>query len=270
MDPRPSFFHRSRQRLESLPVLGPLLASVSEMERATLAVIGAGTIALYFFAKVADAVVEGEYGRFDRGLLLALRNPLDPSDPLGPPWLEESMRDMTALGGTAVLTLITLLAVVFLLLTRKRHAALLVAVSVAGGTLLSQGLKFGFDRPRPDLVPHGMAVYSQSFPSGHAMLSAVVYLTLGALLVRTQARKRVKAFLLGTAVLITAIVGVSRIYLGVHWPTDVLGGWALGAAWAALSWLLMLWLQRTGEVEAEDGEGPADRAPPGGSPGDSG
>ncbi|MDI4665738.1 phosphatase PAP2 family protein [Xanthobacter autotrophicus] len=251
LDAKNSLFDTGLRRLEALPVIGPLLASVSRMERATLAVLGFIAVAFYVFVKVADEVVEGDTGRLDRDLILALRNPADPSDPLGPPWLEEMMRDFTAMGGTGVLTLLTILVVLFLLMTRKRHSALLVAFSVAGGTALSQLLKWGFDRPRPDFVPHGMSVYSQSFPSGHAMLSAVVYLTLGALLARTQARTRVKVYLLGAAAALTVIVGVSRIYLGVHWPTDVLGGWALGAAWAFSCWLLMVWLQRRGEVEGE-------------------
>lgn len=246
-----SHLRRGLGRLERLPLVGPLLASVSTMERATLAVVGFIAFAFYLFLAVADEVMEGAPGSLDRGILLALRNPADPSDPLGPPWVEEMMRDLTALGGTSVLTLLTLAVIAFLILTRKRHAALLVAVSVAGGTILSQGLKWGFDRPRPDLVPHGMSVYSQSFPSGHAMLAAVVYLTLAALLARTQTRTRVKLFLLGTAAVLTVVVGISRIYLGVHWPTDVVGGWALGAAWASSCWLVMLWLQRKGEVEGE-------------------
>lgn len=250
-----SLIQSGRRRRAAIPVLGPLLHSVSTMEKATLAVVAFSAFAFYLFIVVADVVTEGDAGALDRGILLALRNPADTSDPLGPAWFEESMRDLTALGGTTVLSLITVLAIVFLLMTARRHAALMVAVSVLGGTLLSQGLKWGFDRARPDLVPHGMAVYSQSFPSGHAMLSAVVYLTLGALLARTQARTRMRVFLLGAAAAVTVIVGISRIYLGVHWPTDVLGGWALGAAWASVCWLLMLWLQRRGEVEGEQPDG---------------
>lgn len=262
--PTPSRLARGLRRLEALPVIGRLLATVSHMERLTLATLGFTACALYAFVKIADEVTEGETGGLDRGILLALRDPANLSDPLGPPWFEEMMRDFTALGSTGVLTLITLLVLVFLLLTQKRHAALLVAVSVAGGTALSQVMKWGFDRPRPDLVPHGMAVYTQSFPSGHAMLSAIVYLTLGALLARTQARVRVKVFLLAAAAGLTVIVGASRIYLGVHWPTDVLGGWVLGAGWAALCWLLMLWLQRKGDVEGEEAAVPApDTAKPG-------
>lgn len=240
-----------------LPVIGPLLASVSGMERATLAGIGFAALSAYAFFKLADEVFEGETGRLDRAVLLALRNPADLSDPIGPAWLEETMRDITALGSTVVLALITVAVILFLLLSRKGGTALMVAASVAGGTLLSNLLKWGYDRPRPDLVPHGMAVYTQSFPSGHAMMSAVVYLTLGVLLARSQARLRVKVFLLSCAAFLTVIVGLSRIYLGVHWPTDVLGGWAVGAAWAALCWLVMLWLQQHGDVEGESAPAPA-------------
>ncbi len=239
------------RRLEGLPLIGPILASASRMERTTLAVLAFTAFALYVFIAIADGVVGSAPGALDRGILLALRNPADLSDPLGPAWLEEMMRDFTALGGTGVLTLLTLAVLVFLMLIRKRHAALMVALSVAGGLLLSQMMKWGFDRPRPDLVPHGSYIYTKSFPSGHTMLAAVVYLTLGALLARTQPQVRVKVFLLVLAGVLTVLIGVSRIYLGVHWPTDVLGGWMLGAAWAALCWLVMVWLQRKGEVESD-------------------
>ncbi len=258
-----SLLSRGRRRLEAFPVIGRLLASVSHMERVTLATLAFAACALYAFVKIADEVMDHETGSLDRGILLALRNPENLSDPLGPPWVEEMMRDFTALGSTGVLTLLTLVVLAFLMMTQKRHAALLVAVSVAGGTALSQVMKWGFDRPRPDLVPHGMAVYTQSFPSGHAMLSAVVYLTLGALLARTQARTRVKVFLLMVAAALTVVVGISRIYLGVHWPTDVLGGWMLGAGWAALCWLVMLWLQRKGEVESDTALPPGEAGAPG-------
>ncbi len=202
------------------------------------------------FIEIAGDVMEGDTAALDRAALLALRDAADPADPLGPHWLEEAMRDLTGLGGHAVLTIVTLSAVAYLLLAGKRHAALLVVVAVGGGMLLSHGLKLGFERPRPDLVPHGMRVYTASFPSGHAMLSAVVYLTLGALLTRVERRRHIRAFLLGTAILVTVLVGLSRIYLGVHWPSDVLAGWCGGAAWASLCWFIALQLQRRGEVEA--------------------
>jgi undecaprenyl-diphosphatase len=204
------------------------------------------------FVELASEVVEGGTEALDRALLLALRDPDDHLEPRGPAWLEEMMRDFTALGGVGVLTLLTIMAAGYLLLTGKRRAALDVVVSIAGGIVLSSLIKAGFDRPRPDLVPYGSQVYTASFPSGHSMMAAVVYLTLGALIARLRASVRVKAFVLSFSVLLTVLVGVSRVYLGVHWPTDVLGGWAMGAAWALLCWLVTLWLQSRGEVEGED------------------
>jgi undecaprenyl-diphosphatase len=136
-------------------------------------------------------------------------------------------------------------------MTRRRGAALLVSASVGGGMIVSTLLKFGFERPRPDLVPHATQVYTASFPSGHAMLSAVVFLTLGALLARVHKPRRVKLFFLSLAVVLTMLVGCSRVYLGVHWPSDVLAGWCVGAAWAGLCWYAALLLQRKGKVESE-------------------
>jgi len=201
------------------------------------------------FILLADEVSEGETHAFDSALLLSLRNPQNVADPLGPSWLEEAARDITGLGGYAVLTIVTLAAVAYLLMAGKRAAAFLVIVAIVGGTLLSTGLKLGFERPRPDLVPHETRVYTASFPSGHAMLSAVTYLTLGALLTRVQSRRRIKAFMMGLAVFITLLVGMSRVYLGVHWPSDVLAGWSIGAAWAAFCWFVALQLQQRGQVE---------------------
>ena len=117
-------------------------------------------------------------------------------------------------------------------MTRKSHAALTVLVAVSSGVLLSQTMKWAYARPRPELVPHGAEVYTASFPSGHSMMSAIVYLTLGALLARTQSDQGVKVYILSVAVILTVLVGTSRVYLGVHWPTDVLAGWALGGVWA--------------------------------------
>jgi undecaprenyl-diphosphatase len=207
------------------------------------------SVFLWLFVRIADEVSEGDTADLDRAILLALRNPADVTDPIGPSWFEEIARDVTALGGNAVLTLVTATAVIYLALIRKRHAALLVLASVVGGLVLSTLLKLGFERPRPDLVPHGARVYTASFPSGHAMLSAVVYLTLGALLARVQPGRRAKAFVVGMAILISLLVGASRVYLGVHWPSDVLAGWCVGAAWAALCWFVALQLQRRGAVE---------------------
>ncbi|MGO4525694.1 phosphatase PAP2 family protein [Microvirga sp. 2MCAF35] len=209
------------------------------------------------FIALADEVREGETHALDSYLLLALRDPQNPANPLGPSWVEEAARDITGLGGYAILTMITLAAWVYLLMTRKRGAALLVIFAIVGGMLISTGLKMGFERPRPDLVPHATRVYTASFPSGHAMLSAITYLTLGALLARVEKSRRVSAFLMGLAIIVTLLVGISRVYLGVHWPSDVLAGWAVGAAWASLCWFVALQLQRQGQVEK-----PGETAPP--------
>lgn len=199
---------------------------------------------LLLFLELGGEVLEGEPFAFDRAVLLAMREPGDPADPLGPHWFESMARDLTALGSFAVLALLTLAVVGYLLITRRRAVAAFVAVAVGGGAIASSLLKGLFQRPRPDLVPHAVEVYSHAFPSGHAMLSAVTYLTLGALLARLETRRRAKLYLLGVAVLLTALVGVSRIYLGVHWPSDVLAGWCMGASWAIGGWTLLRRLQQ--------------------------
>jgi undecaprenyl-diphosphatase len=206
---------------------------------------------VWMFVEIADEVIEGETHPVDEALILAMRNTLDLSDPVGPLWLGELGRDFTALGGTGVLTFITLAVVGYLLLHNRYRVMVLVVIAVLGGTLLSFVLKVGIDRPRPELVPHGSYVYTASFPSGHSMMSAVVYLTLGALLARIHPQRRTKAYILTVAVLTTLAVGLSRVYMGVHWPSDVLGGWTLGTAWAVLCWLVARWLQMRGQVDAE-------------------
>lgn len=197
------------------------------------------------FVEIANEVTEGEgeVRWFDDGLLYALRT-TDLADPIGPRWFELAVGDISALGGFAVLALVTLLAVGYLLALKRWPDALMLLVATLGGTAISEGLKMGFNRPRPDLVAHIVETTSMSFPSGHAMLSAVTYLTLGALLARTQERRQLRGYILGAAILITLMIGMSRIYLGVHWPTDVLAGWCLGASWALICWVAATWLTR--------------------------
>jgi len=159
------------------------------------------------------------------------------------------MRDLTALGSNVVLLIFTSAVAGFLAVRRQSHALALVVVSTGGGFLLAQALKLVFARPRPDLVPHLAKVYSSSFPSGHSMFSAVVYLTLGALLSQLVEERAIKIYFLAVACFLTFVVGLSRVYLGVHYPTDVLAGWAAGLAWAVLCWMAAAYLQRRGKVE---------------------
>ena len=239
------------RRIGEQPHVARLVARITGVERTTLITLIIAASVLFAFAKLADAVGEGGTRAFDEWLLVSLRTPGNLADPVGPKWFEEMMRDFTALGSTGVLTVMVLTIAGFLAMTRKGYAALFVLASVIGGVLISQTMKWAYARPRPELVPHGAEVYTASFPSGHSMMAAVVYLTLGALLARTQVDRAVKVYILAVAVIVTVLVGVSRVYLGVHWPTDVLAGWALGAAWALTCWLVMTWLQARGQVENE-------------------
>lgn len=209
-------------------------------------------------AELADEVLEGATRDLDRDILLALRVPGDLSDPIGPPWVEEMGRDLTALGGTVVLTLATLPVSGYFLMRHKVSSMLFLLAAVGGGIALSSIAKVLFDRPRPDLVPHGSIVHTASFPSGHSMMAAVAYLSLGVLLARVQPLRRLKLFILASAVLLTLLVGVSRVYLGVHWPTDVFAGWLAGAGWAAVCFGAAQVLARRGHVEPENCEPPRD------------
>jgi len=217
---------------------------------AVLLIVG-GT---WVFIELADEVREGDTQRFDDWAVRAMRRADDPSRPIGPHWLPEVGRDLTALGGVAVLSLTTAFVAGYLLIVRKYHAMWLVLAATLGGLLISTLLKHLIDRARPDLVPHLSHVYTSSFPSGHSMLSAVVYLTLGALLTRLASERRVKLYFLAAALLLTFLVGVSRVYMGVHYPTDVLAGWTAGLVWALLCWLVARYLQRRGAVEKDADE----------------
>ncbi len=191
-------------------------------------------VSLSIFLEVADEVSEGETQSLDEQIILALREAHDSSDPLGPIWLEEAVRDISALGSFVVLALFIGFVGIFLLLIRRYKAAYFVLAATLSGAWVSHSLKVFFSRPRPDIVSHGTNVLTYSFPSGHSLLSAVVYMTLGALLTELVTRKRLKSYFLLVGLFLTFIVGLSRIYLGVHYPSDVIAGWCVGLFWAAL------------------------------------
>ncbi|QEF97771.1 phosphatidylglycerophosphatase B [Stieleria maiorica] len=206
-----------------------------------LTVVGLG---VWGFVSIAERVVEGDSRLLDEKLLLSMRAPGDPTDPIGPSWFEEGGRDVTALGSVAALTIFTSAMSGYLYFKKQPWVALFIVAAILSGTAVSTLMKLGFDRPRPELVPHETRIYTKSFPSGHAAMSSLVFLTLGAVMARTERDRRTKVFLIVVPIALSLLVGISRVYMGVHWPTDVAAGWLFGMTWAAASWLVFRYLQR--------------------------
>lgn len=193
---------------------------------------------------IADELREGESFGFDAAILLALRRPGDLGHPIGPVWLTQTFVDLTALGGFTLRWLFGAAAIGFLLDIRRRVEAAWLAASLLGSSLLNVILKAFLNRPRPEIVPHLAASSGSSFPSGHAMVAAAVYLTIGIMLAETQTRPAVKAYLMAFFALVVLLIGASRVYLGVHWPSDVLAGWTVGAVWALAMFAAKRWIER--------------------------
>ena len=202
---------------------------------AWLAMAAAGLLAL---ALLGLWVVDGAPLGWDRTIMLALRVPGDPRQPIGPEWLHYAMIDVTALGGGFVLTLAVIVVTGLLLVRRLWLTAALVLAATISGSILAGQAKFFFHRTRPTLVDHLIDVTGLSFPSGHATNSAIVYLTLAGLIAQVERGHRTRAYTMAVATLLVGAIGISRVYLGVHWPSDVLAGWCAGTAWAALWWWL--------------------------------
>lgn len=196
------------------------------------------------FAEISDEVREGETHAFDQRVMLLFRSVDDPAETNRPSWLEIAAADITSLGSIAVIALVSLVAAGYLLIHRNWSSVVLLVVSVGGGLRLGMWLKTDFDRPRPNLVPHAVEVHTLSFPSSHAMMSAVTYLTLGALLAQSQSDRWHAVYVIAVATTLTLLIGLTRVYLGVHWPTDVLAGWCVGSAWALVCWLAAAAWQR--------------------------
>lgn len=202
-------------------------------------------IGVLAFIEIADDMSEADGQRFDQAVLAMMRPVADdPGRPWGPWWLHEAAADITSLGGISVLGLFALIAIGFLVMQRKRLSALLLIVGLVGGVVLSEGLKAVFERERPPLEYQTVETLNASFPSGHALLSTVFYLTLGVMLTRAFSQRRLKAYALGVGVTVALLVGATRIYLGAHWMTDVIAGWCVGAAWAMALWLVAYAAQR--------------------------
>jgi undecaprenyl-diphosphatase len=209
-------------------------------------IVALGAVALLLLGLIwfGHEVRDDDIAELDRAIMLAMRVPGHPEQPLGPHWLPSAVRDVTALGSTIVLTMVVVATAAFLALRRRLRSALLVVAATTLGALAVTLVKALIARSRPDLVERLMQEASHSFPSGHAANSAIVYLTLATLLFPVVRGWRMRAFVLTTAMLLVAMIGVSRVYLGVHWPSDVLAGWAFGSCWALLWWGVELRLFR--------------------------
>jgi undecaprenyl-diphosphatase len=213
-------------------------AEIKVLFRIFLIVIGT-----LIFILIANEVSEGETNNFDLKILKSLRVEGDLHKPIGPEWIELTMSDITSLGGATVTIIITIIVAGFLILQKNYNALWLVLIATIGGALVALGLKELMGRERPPLIFHLVYVDSLSFPSGHSMISAVVYLTQAFLLARIQTQRSTRVYIITVALILTFLIGLSRVYLGVHYPTDVLAGWSIGFAWALLCWFLARYLQ---------------------------
>ena len=230
------------------------MARWRRLERAELKllVIGLGLCGvLFLFIRLAGEVMKGDTQTLDVQIIRSLRSAADPAQPIGPAWMEGVLIDITALGSPVVLGLIVLIITGYLLLEARYVTAVIVLLSSISGEILNEALKVFFERPRPSVVPHLRTVVTASFPSGHAMESAIIYLTLGALLMRVVEGRITKIYCMAMAMFLTLIVGVSRVFLGVHYPSDVLGGWMLGFFWAAVTFLVTQRFERAVDRERE-------------------
>lgn len=219
---------------------------IARTEIAALTALFVVALGVMTFAEVADDMTEADGQAFD-SMVLAWMQPVA-GEPRGPWWLHEAAADLTSLGGISVLTLFAVIAFSFLLIQKKRLSAVLLVVGLIGGVALSEGLKAMFGRARPPLDYQAVETLNASFPSGHALLSTVFYLTLGVMLTRAFAQNHFKAFVLGASILIALLIGLTRVYLGAHWASDVFAGWSVGAAWAMALWLVAYAVERRQKV----------------------
>ncbi len=224
--------------------------------KVVLSLLALGVLAIVFL-KIGEEVSEGATARIDRAILLAFRN--SPSDPIGSAGIEAAVINLSALGSAAVMILIVLIASLYFVLAGNTRYALLL-IGCATGTFIGMYLLKGFyERARPSVVTHLTENNDLSFPSGHSMISAAVYLTLSVVIARALPTRRLRVFAVLTGAFLTMLVGLSRIYLGVHYPTDVLAGWTAGAAWALCCGLILRTIVRRGAPEGVPDTAPSDQ-----------
>lgn len=219
----------------------PWLSFVQRQAGMVVLVLAIGVF-LLAFREIAEAVGAGGARAFDHAIYQDVRPHASPEKSLAAAWANIAANDFSAMGSVSVLAFIVVMVCGLFLCLHRRVEAVVLLVASGGGLALTNFLKDVFHQDRPPLSPEMAAGLNASFPSGHAMLSATVYLTLGALIGHFAERRLIRLYVLGVAILLTLMIGTSRIYLGLHWTTDVLGGWCVGAAWA-LGWraLVLCW-----------------------------
>lgn len=201
-------------------------------------------LCLAAFAVIALLVSSGQTASIDRQILLIFRELDNAGDAWGPAWFEEAAAEVTTLGGYTILSIVTLFVTLTLLFLHKYAATTFLLAAVITGSVVSTVAKLLFDRPRPDLVDHLDVTFTSSFPSAHAMISTLTWLTLAAIAIRFVTQPRLRVLIFCSAIGVSVMVGISRVYLGVHWPSDVLAGWFIGAAWAGICWICAHLLSR--------------------------
>lgn len=221
---------------------------LGRIEIALLAAWVALAGAIWAFLAIGSEMREGELTAFDLWVLGAFRRPGQPHAATGPHWLMESMRDITSLGGVTLLVIITVLSVIVLLAHSRKAQALVMAICVPLAQLSSGLFKDLYERSRPSFAIYGDLPTSMSFPSGHSTVAAATYFVLAVIVSSLEAKRSMKILAFAVAALLSLMIGFSRIYLGVHWPSDVIAGWCLGAAWALIAAVALRLLRQTASM----------------------
>lgn len=228
---------------------------------ATFVTVGAivAAVAIGIFALIAEGVEEGFTQAFDEAVLRWFEG-------MRTPGLDKAMLEITTLGSGLVLVVIVLVASVFLWQTQHKWSVYLLLLGTLGGKLLNTILKLSYERPRPTIVESVTDVYSASFPSGHAMSSMVVYGSVAYLVGRLEAKHGLRYTTWIFAAIAIILIGISRMYLGVHYPSDVIAGFIAGIAWlgfvVASMQALQFFAERRPETHAEEKDLHIDDATP--------
>jgi len=196
--------------------------------------VGVAALCWAGFGLITWLVLHGHSAGLDRAGLLLWRNGSDLGN-IGSTALLEAVRDMTALGGTLIMIAVMVGAIIALLFLKLRREAFLLALTAISGNIAATQMKLLFARARPETVPHLTQAEGMSFPSGHSFHSALIYIAIALAFATMSARGSVRVTIIGLALAVSLLIAASRVWLGVHYPSDVAAGWLAGAGWAFLS-----------------------------------